>query len=53
MSSNCEECFKIVCRMCKWEPDVKQVEEIQTGTLTACPECGWVPGKEPSPRKVL
>jgi hypothetical protein len=40
----CEVCFKIVCRQCKWEPNEKELLLIQQGKLTACPVCGWVPG---------
>jgi hypothetical protein len=41
---DCVVCFKIVCRNCQWEPSDEEVIQIQAGKLTACPQCGWVPG---------
>lgn len=41
--TNCEVCFKIICKSCGWEPNKKEVEAIQSGVLTNCPECGWSP----------
>lgn len=43
LKANCDVCFKIICKICKWEPDEKEVEDIQSGVLTNCPECGWSP----------
>lgn len=40
---SCEECYKIKCRGCGWEPNVREVEEIQEEILTSCPRCGWTP----------
>ena len=42
--NTCTVCFKIVCRECKWEPSEEEVVAIQSGKLTACPQCGWIPG---------
>lgn len=40
MSGNCPE---IKCP-CGWKASDSQAKDIQAGTLTACPDCGWVPG---------
>lgn len=40
---NCETCFKIICRNCKWEACEAEIEQIQKGDLTNCPQCGWSP----------
>jgi predicted nucleic acid-binding Zn-ribbon protein len=42
--SNCEICYKIVCRGCGWEPSEREVLLIQQEELTICPHCGWSPG---------
>lgn len=39
----CEICYKIVCKRCGWEAFDEEVEKIQKGYITACPECGWSP----------
>lgn len=41
----CVDCFKIKCRGCGWEPNEKEVHEVQSGILTTCPLCGWKPGR--------
>lgn len=43
LQDDCEECFKIICRGCQWEPNDKELQNITNGTLTACPLCGWAP----------
>lgn len=43
LNSNCEVCFKIICKLCGWEADKNEVEAIQSGVLENCPECGWNP----------
>lgn len=42
----CIDCFKIKCRGCGWEPDDEELILVQTGQLTACPLCGWMPGEK-------
>ncbi len=37
---DCEECFKIKCRNCGWEPKKKELPLVLNGKLTACPDCG-------------
>ena len=44
----CEECYKIVCRGCQWEPSDDELRQIQNGDLTVCPRCGWSPGERDS-----
>lgn len=39
-NQNCEDCFKIKCKNCGWEPDEKELIEVQSGKLTKCPDCG-------------
>lgn len=36
---NCEECYKIKCKNCDWEPDNSEVELLNHGILTKCPDC--------------
>ncbi len=39
-NKNCEECFKIKCRNCGWEPSAKELILINKGKLNSCPLCG-------------
>lgn len=39
-TQDCQDCFKIKCRNCGWEPNSKELKLINKGTLTACPMCG-------------
>lgn len=39
----CNDCFKIICKQCGWEASDTDVKQIQSGIMTACPECGWSP----------
>jgi hypothetical protein len=41
----CDVCYKIICKGCSWTASDEEVLQIQKGELTACPECGWKPGK--------
>jgi len=41
----CEICYKIICKGCGWEASDDEVLKIQKEELTACPLCGWRPGK--------
>lgn len=50
--NNCTICYKIICKQCGWEADEEAVLQIQCEELTACPVCGWSPGK-PSIEKNL
>jgi len=43
---NCEICFKIICKSCKWEASEVEIIKIRDGELTSCPICGWKPGKD-------
>lgn len=45
----CVDCFRIVCKGCGWVPDAAQFKEMQAGSLTKCPTCGWKPG-DPQPQ---
>jgi len=40
---NCDECYKIICKICKWEASEKELEDIRSGVLENCPVCGWSP----------
>jgi predicted nucleic acid-binding Zn ribbon protein len=40
---DCQECYKIKCGKCGWEPDTDQVILIQNELLTQCPKCNWSP----------
>lgn len=44
MKDNCEECNKIKCRGCGWEPNSVELGLVQSGVITSCPVCNWVPG---------
>jgi hypothetical protein len=37
---NCEDCFKIKCRNCGWEPSKEELILVNQGKLTSCPLCG-------------
>lgn len=37
---DCEQCFKIKCKNCGWEPDSGEMELLNQGLLTKCPDCG-------------
>ena len=45
-NTSCETCFRIRCKQCGWVATEEDVHDIQQGTLTACPLCGWKPGDE-------
>lgn len=36
---DCENCFKIKCKNCGWEPDKKELIQVQKGALVSCPVC--------------
>ena len=38
--ADCEDCFKIKCRNCDWEPDGKELAKVLAGQLINCPDCG-------------
>ena len=40
---NCEECYKIKCRSCGWEPDDIQLAKVINGEIKVCPTCGKAP----------
>ncbi len=40
---DCDICYKIICRNCKWEANPEETAEISKGNLTNCPICGWSP----------
>jgi len=40
---DCDICYKIICKQCKWEANDEEVAQIQQGELTTCPICGWKP----------
>lgn len=40
---DCQECYKIKCRGCGWEPSPEEVVLIQKQIMTVCPDCGWCP----------
>lgn len=44
-SNSTENCPKIKCRKCGWEPNSGEIEKINKGKLTQCPVegCGWKP----------
>lgn len=37
---DCEDCFKIKCKNCGWEPSEEEYQQIVQGNLKACPVCG-------------
>lgn len=37
---DCEECYKIKCRNCGWEPNNEELMLVNSGKLTSCPSCG-------------
>lgn len=41
----CATCFRIACKRCEWVAVETEVQQIQQGKLTACPQCGWKPEK--------
>ncbi len=42
----CDICYQIKCRKCGWIATDEDVLKIQRREMTACPDCGWVPGSE-------
>lgn len=45
-TKDCDICYQITCKKCKWVAGMEEVEKIQKGELTACPMCGWKPGEK-------
>jgi hypothetical protein len=41
----CLDCFIIACQACPWVSSREEIVAFLDGTLTACPKCGWAPGK--------
>ncbi len=37
---DCEDCYKIKCKNCGWEPDEIEFKEVMAGRLNICPDCG-------------
>lgn len=42
-SAQAEECQEIKCSGCGWKPKGNQLQQIQDGRLTSCPDCGRAP----------
>ena len=36
---DCEDCYKIKCKNCGWEPDREELSKVLSGSLTNCPDC--------------
>jgi hypothetical protein len=43
MEEECQDCYKIKCRRCGWEPNSHELELVQSEVLTNCPICAWSP----------
>jgi hypothetical protein len=37
---DCEDCIKIKCRSCGWEPNNEELLLVNSGKITSCPLCG-------------
>ena len=38
-NKDCEDCYRIKCKNCGWEPDEFELNKVQNGSLTSCPDC--------------
>lgn len=41
---DCDVCYQIVCKSCRWTATSRDVLLIQAGYMRECPDCGWMPG---------